>query len=171
MVRADSGISSVADFAGKIVNIGNPGSGTRVLAETLLAAAGVSVGDLALAAELKSSEQSAALCDGKIDATSGTADILAANGAYAAATVPAGMYPNNPDDIASWGPKATFVTSANTSDEVVYALVSAVFENFDAFKKLHPAFGRLVETDMIVDGLSADLHPGAVKYYKERGWM
>jgi len=198
MVRADSGINSVADFKDKRVNIGNPGSGTRVLAETLMGAAGVSPADFALAAELKSSEQSAALCDGKIDATiwaaglpngssmeatstcevkildlttSGTADILAANKAYAAAAIPGGMYPNNPDEIASWGPKATFVTSANTPDEVVYALVAAVFDNFDSFKKLHPAFGRLVETDMIKDGLSADLHPGAVKYYKERGWM
>jgi TRAP-type uncharacterized transport system substrate-binding protein len=63
------------------------------------------------------------------------------------------------------------VTSANTSDEVVYEVVKAVFDNFDAFKKLHPAFGRLVEAEMIKDGLTADLHPGAVKYYKERGWM
>ena len=54
----------------------------------------------------------------------------------AAATVPGGMYPNNPDDIASWGPKATFVTAASTSDEVVYALVSAVFDNIDSFKKI-----------------------------------
>lgn len=198
MARADAGISSVADFKGKRINIGNPGSGTRVLAETLMAAAGVSPSDFALAAELKSSEQSAALCDGKIDATiwaaglpngssmeatstcevkildltsSGLADILAANSAYAAAGIPGGMYPNNPDDIASWGPKATFVTSAGTPDDVVYAVVQGVFDNFDAFKKLHPAFSRLVETDMIKDGLSADLHPGAVKYYKERGWM
>ncbi len=69
MVRADAGINSVADFAGKRVNIGNPGSGTRVLAEALMDAAGVSTDDFALAAELKSSEQSAALCDGKIQAT------------------------------------------------------------------------------------------------------
>ncbi len=198
MVRADAGINSVADFAGKRVNIGNPGSGTRVLAETLMAAAGISQDDFALAAELKSSEQSAALCDGKIDATiwaaglpngssmeatstcdvkildltsSGTAAVLAGNAAYAAATIPGGMYPGNPDDIASWGPKATFVTSANTSDEVVYALVSAIFENFDDFKKLHPAFGRLKPEEMIKDGLSAPLHPGAIKYYKEKGWM
>ena len=198
MARADSGISSVADMKGKRVNIGNPGSGTRVLAETLMAAAGVSPADFSLAAELKSSEQSAALCDGKIDATiwaaglpngssmeatstcdvkiidlttSGTDKVLAANSAYAAANIPGGMYPGNPDEIASWGPKATFVTDAKTSDDVVYALVSAIFENFDDFKKLHPAFGRLTEAEMIKDGLSAPLHPGAVKYYKEKGWM
>ncbi|MBT0959341.1 TAXI family TRAP transporter solute-binding subunit [Alphaproteobacteria bacterium KMM 3653] len=198
MVRADSGIDSVEAMKGKRVNIGNPGSGTRVLADVLMDAAGVSPDDFALAAELKSSEQSAALCDGKIDAaiwaaglpngstmeatstcdiklldltTSGTDKVLAANKAYAAATIPGGLYPGNEEDIASWGPKATFVTDAKASDEVVYVLVKAIFENFDDFKKLHPAFGRLTEEQMVKDGLAAPLHPGAAKYYAERGWM
>ncbi len=198
MVRADSGIDSVMAMKGKSVNIGNPGSGTRVLADVMMAAAGVTPDDFALAAELKSSEQAAALCDGKIDAaiwaaglpngstmeatstcdiklldlsTSGTDKVLAENAAYAAATIPGGLYPGNDEDIASWGPKATFVTDAKTPDEVVYVLVKSIFENFDDFKKLHPAFGRLTEEQMIKDGLSAPLHPGAVKYYKERGWM
>jgi len=197
MARADSGITDVDSMKGKKVNIANPGSGTRVLAETLMKYSGLSADDFALAAELKSSEQAAALCDGKIDATIWAAglpngssqeatsscdvkiiplagenidNLLAENSAYAAATIPGGMYPGNADDIPSWGPKATFVTSANTSDDVVYAVVSAVFENFDAFKKLHPAFGRLKESEMIVDGLTAEIHPGAMKYYKERGW-
>ena len=198
MVRADAGINSVMDMKGKRVNIGNPGSGTRVLAGVLMDAAGVSPDDFALAAELKSSEQSAALCDGKLDAaiwaaglpngssmeatstcdinildltSSGMDKVLASNPAYAPAKIPGGMYPGNDADIASWGPKATFVTDASTPDKVVYTLVKSVFENFDSFKGLHPAFGRLVEAEMIKDGLSAPLHPGAAKYYKERGWM
>ncbi|MES0879495.1 TAXI family TRAP transporter solute-binding subunit [Roseibium sp. SCP14] len=198
MARADAGVNSPADLKGKKVNIGNPGSGTRVLAETLMKYTGLTPDDFALAAELKSSEQAAALCDGKLDAAiwaaglpngssqeatstceikmvplSGEAidNLLAENTAYAAATIPGGMYPGNPDDIPSWGPKATFVTSADVSDEVAYAVVSAVFENFDDFKKLHPAFSRLKQEEMIKDGLTADLHPGAVKYYKEKGWM
>jgi len=198
MVRADAGINSVGDMKGKRVNIGNPGSGTRVLADTLMEAAGVTPGDFALAAELKSSEQSAALCDGKIDAaiwaaglpngssmeatstcdvkildltTSGTDKVLAKYSAYAAATIPGGLYPGNDADIQSWGPKATFVADANTPDKVVYTLVKSVFENFDDFKKLHPAFGKLTEKQMIKDGLSAPLHPGAATYYKERGWL
>lgn len=198
MVRADAGINSVADMAGKRVNIGNPGSGTRVLAEAQMAAAGVSASDFALASELKSSEQAAALCDGKIDAafwaaglpngsameatstcdikildlaSSGLDKVLASNSAYAPATIPGGLYPGNPDDIASWGPKATFVSSTDTSEEVVYVVVKAVFDNFEDFKKLHPAFARLKEEEMIKDGLTAELHAGAVKYYKERGWM
>ena len=198
MARADAGINSTSDLKGKKVNIANPGSGTRVLAETLMKYEGLKTSDFSLAAELKSSEQAAALCDGKLDASvwaaglpngssqeaTSTCDVklvplagaaidklLADNKAYAAATIPGGMYPGNPNDIPSWGPKATFVTSANTPDDVVYALVKAVFGNFSSFKKLHPAFGRLQEEAMIKDGLSAPLHPGAVKYYKERGWM
>ena len=198
MARADSGVATPADLKGKKVNIANPGSGTRVLAETLMQYTGLSASDFALAAELKSSEQAAALCDGKLDASiwaaglpngssqeaTSTCDIniiplsgaaidklLADNKAYAAATIPGGLYPGNPDDIPSWGPKATFVTSAQTDDAVAYQVVKAVFDNFDSFKKLHPAFARLVEAEMITDGLSAPLHPGAVKYYKERGWM
>jgi TRAP transporter TAXI family solute receptor len=90
--------------------------------------------------------------------------------AYAAATIPGGMYPNNAEDIASWGPKATIVTSTAVSDEVAYEVVKAIFENFDAFKKLHPAFARLDEKEMVTDSLSAEIHPGALKYYQERGW-
>lgn len=198
MARVDSGIRTPEDMKGKKINIANPGSGTRVLAETLMKYYDLSPSDFALAAELKSSEQSAALCDGKLDATiwaaglpngsaqeaTSTCDVsivplsgapiqklLADNSAYAKATIPGGMYPGNDNDIPSWGPKATFVTAAGTDDKVVYALVKAVFDNFDNFKKLHPAFSRLEETKMIKDGLSASLHPGAVKYYKERGWM
>lgn len=169
-----------------------------MLAETLLKYSGLEPSDFALAAELKSSEQAAALCDGKLDASiwaaglpngssqeaTSTCDIrliplkgnaisklLSDNPAYAAATIPGGMYPGNPNDIPSWGPKATFVTSDKTPDNVVYAVVKGVFDNFASFKKLHPAFSRLQEEQMIKDGLSAPLHPGAVKYYKERGWM
>ncbi|TCP60271.1 hypothetical protein EV663_11158 [Rhodovulum bhavnagarense] len=198
MARADAGIASPEDLKGKKVNIGNPGSGTRGLADLLLSYTGLTVDDLALAAELKSSEQAAALCDGKIQAAvwaaglpngssqeaTSSCDIrmvpmegeaidrlLADYPPYAKATIPGGMYPGNPDDVATWGPKATFVTSADTSDEVVYALVKAIFENFEDFKQLHPAFNRLTEAEMISDALSAELHPGAVKYYKERGWM
>ena len=66
---------------------------------------------------------------------------------------------------------ATFVTSAKVPDAVVYELVKAVFENFDEFKKLHPAFAALDPKDMIKNGNSAPMHPGAARYYKEKGWM
>ncbi|MBT9386993.1 TAXI family TRAP transporter solute-binding subunit [Pseudooceanicola sp. CBS1P-1] len=197
MARADAGIDTVANLKGHRVNIANPGSGTRVLADTLMKYEGLTKDDFSLAAELASSEQASALCDGNIDATiwaaglpngstqeatstcavkliplddAGIKKLLAENPAYAAATIPGGMYTGNPDDIPSWGPRATFVTSADTPDDVVYAVVKAVFDNFDSFKRLHPAFARLDEKEMISSGLTAPLHPGALKYYKERGW-
>lgn len=198
MANADAGIASVADLVGKRVNIANPGSGTRVLAGTLLQYYDISVDDLSFAAELSSAEQASALCDGNIDATiwaaglpngstqeaTSTCDIvlipiegapleklLAENPAYAAATIPGGMYPGNDTDISSWGPRATFVTAADTPDDIVYTVVSAVFENFENFKRLHPAFTNLVEKEMISSGITAELHPGALRYYRERGWV
>ncbi len=197
MARVDSGIETVADLAGHRVNIANPGSGTRVLAETLMSYSGLSKEDFSLAAELASAEQAGALCDGNIEATIWAAGLpngatqeatstcevklipldgpnidklLEENPAYAAATIPGGMYAGNTEDIPSWGPRATMVTSANTPDEVVYAVVKAVFDNFDDFKRLHPAFADLDEKEMISAGLTAEIHPGALKYYQERGW-
>ncbi len=90
---------------------------------------------------------------------------------YRKAVIPAGMYGGQKEDITTFGVGATLITSADVPEDVVYNLVKAVFDNFSAFKKLHPAFKNLKETEMIRDSLSAPLHPGAVKYYKERGWM
>ena len=80
------------------------------------------------------------------------------------------MY-NNEEDIRTFGVGATFVSSMDVPEEVVYVIVKAVFDNFDQFTKLHPAFANLTPEQMIRDSLSAPLHPGAEKYYKEQGWM
>ncbi|MEJ2518887.1 MAG: TAXI family TRAP transporter solute-binding subunit, partial [Desulfuromonadales bacterium] len=90
---------------------------------------------------------------------------------YSWATIPGGMYRGNPEDTQTFGVGATFVTSAKVPDEVIYNVVKAVFENFDDFKKLHPAFGVLKKEEMVKDGLSAPLHEGAKKYYKEAGLL
>lgn len=197
LARDDSGIATLTDAKGKRVNIGNPGSGTRGTWEVIEAALGWERSDLKLAAEMKSAETGQALCDGKIDTyfwlvghpsaltqeTLASCDahlvhaegdaidqLVADNAFYRKATIPAGMY-NNEKDIRTFGVGATFVSSAKVSDEAVYTVVKAVFENFNDFKKLHPAFANLTESEMISASLSAPLHDGAVKYYKERGWM
>ena len=198
VARADSGINTFEGLKGKRVNLGNPGSGARATFEVVMEKMGWTVADFALAAELKSSEQAAALCDNKIDAivftvghpagtikeatTSCESKLIdvdndkireLANGAdyYAMATIPGGMYNGTPDDVTTFGVGATFVASTKTSEDVVYEVVKAVFDNFGRFKKMHPAFNNLVEADMIKNNLSAPLHDGAVKYYKEKGWM
>ncbi|WP_372989263.1 TAXI family TRAP transporter solute-binding subunit [Sulfitobacter sp.] len=198
IARADAGIESFDDLKGKRVNVGNPGSGQLATMEVVLAAKGWSMDDFALASELKPAEQAAALGDNKVDAiiyTVGhpngsiqeavsTVDaklvpvegeaidkLVADNPFYAYASIPGGMYKGTDSEVKTFGVKATFVTSSDVDDAVVYEVVKAVFDNFDRFKKLHPAFENLKEEEMIKDGLSAPLHDGAVKYYKERGWM
>ncbi len=198
VARADSGIKNFDDLKGKRVNIGNPGSGQRGTMEVLLEAKGMTTADLGLATELKASEQSAALCDNQIDAMvytvghpSGniqeattacdsvlvTVDgpavekLIADNAYYREATIPGGMYRGNDADVQTYGVGATFVSSSNVDEEVVYQLVKAVFDNFDAFRKLHPAFANLKPEEMASAGLSAPLHDGAAKYYKEKGWI
>ena len=198
VARDDSGIKTFEDLKGKRVNMGDPGSGARATFEVVMDRMGWKPSDFALAAELKSSEQSAALCDNKIDAivftvghpagtikeatTSCESKLITVDnekvrelvdGAdyYAMATIPGGMYDGTPEDVTTFGVGATFVASTKTSPEVVYAITKAVFDNFGRFKKMHPAFEILVEKDMIKNNLSAPLHEGAVKYYKEKGWM
>ena len=197
IARSDAGVSNVTDLKGKRVNIGNPGSGTRGTWEVMEEALGWERSDLKLAAEMKSAETGQAVCDNKIDAyfwlvghpsaltqeslascdavlVNATGDaidkLVADNPYYRTATIPAGMYGDNPE-VTTFGVGATFVSSAKVPDEVVYTVVKAVFENFDQFKALHPAFNNLKAEEMIKDGLSAPLHPGAIKYYKEKGWM
>ena len=198
VARADSGIKTFDDLKGKRVNVGNPGSGQRGTMEVVMERMGWTMGDFALASELKSAEQSAALCDGKIDAfvftvghpngsieeAATTCDVVFAtvknptidklveeNAYYAYATIPAGLYKGLEKDVTVFGVGATFVSSTKTSEDTVYQIVKAVFENFDRFKRLHPAFANLKKEDMIRNNLSAPLHPGAEKYYKEAGLM
>jgi len=197
LARRDSGIRHIKDLKGMRVNIGNPGSGTRATWEVLEEALGWQRSDLKLAASLKSAETSQALCDNKIDAYfwlvghpsgltkesvsscdavlvevtgPGISQLVRDNSFYRWATIPGGMYSGNPNDVKTFGVGATFVTSANLPDDVGYEVVKAVFDNFGQFKKLHPAFANLKESEMISDSISAPIHEGAMRYYKERGW-
>jgi uncharacterized protein len=198
VARADAGIKTFEDLKGKRVNIGNPGSGQRGTTEVLLEAMGWTLDDFSLVSDLKSSEQSKALCDNKIDAmvfvvghpsgsikeattscdsvlvkVSGKAvdKLVSENSFYRKAIIPAGMYSGNDADTETFGVGATFVSSAAVADDVVYTIVKSVFENFDSFKDFHPAFANLKKEEMIKESLSAPLHPGAIKYYKEAGLM
>jgi len=198
LARKEANIKSFAEFKGKKFNVGNPGSGTRASMEELLGAMGWKMSDFGLASELKADEHGPALCDGKIDGffyavghpsaniqdptTTCGAKLVALTGPaieklvkekpyYAKATIPGGLYPNNPQVTQTYGVLATFVSSTKTPPDTIYVVVKAVFENFDEFKKLHPALANLKPDAMVKDGLSAPLHDGAVKYYKEKGWL
>ena len=198
VARADSGIKTFDDLKGKRVNIGNPGSGQRGTMEVLMEAKGWKKSDFKLASELKSAEQSKALCDNKIDAivftvghpsgsikeatTSCDSVIVPVTGPevdklvadhpyYSKAVIPGGMYRGTDQDVQTFGVRATFVSSTRMPEETMYWVVKSVFDNFDSFRKLHPAFSVLKKEEMIKESLSAPLHDGAVKYYKEAGLL
>ncbi len=198
VAAVESGIASMADLKGKIVNIGNPGSGQRQNSIDALSAAGIDFENDIRAEGLKAAESPKMLQDGRIDAffytvghpsgaikeaTSGARKVrfitvegagidklIADNPFYAKAYVPIAQYPQaeNKEDVSTFGVKATFVTSADVPDDVVYAITKEVFDNLEDFKKLHPAYAVLTKENML-EGLSAPLHPGAEKYFKEAG--
>ncbi|QHS34768.1 TAXI family TRAP transporter solute-binding subunit [Alcaligenes faecalis] len=196
--RKEANVSKFDDFKGKRFNVGNPGSGTRASMDQLLQAMGLDNSFFSLASELRPDEHGPALCDGKIDGfiygvghpsaniqdptTSCGAKLVPLTGPavdklvetypyYAKVAIPGGLYPNNPDDVQTYGVLATFVTSEDVPEESVYNVVKAVFDNFDDFKRLHPALANLEKEDMVKNGLSAPLHKGAEKYFKEKGLL
>lgn len=196
--RKEINAKSFEDLKGKRFNIGNPGSGTRASMEEYLQELGWTHNDFGLISELRPDEHGAALCDGKIDAfayavghpsaniqdptTTCGAQLTALTGEavdrlverypyFAKVNIPGGLYPNNPDDVPTYGVTATFVTSADVPEESIYLVTKAVFENFEDFKRLHPALAHLKKEDMVKNGLSAPLHPGAERYFKEAGLL
>lgn len=198
VARRDAGIGKLEDLKGRRVNIGNPESGQRATMEVVMRAKGWKKSDFALAEELPASQQSLALCHGRIEAmiytvghpnasiskATGLCDAVIVNVSdkdidelvdgkpyYAYTTIPGGMYSGTPDDVKTFGVKATLVTSSDVSEALVYTATKAVFEHLDELKRMHPAFGTLDPAKMISEGLTAPLHAGAERYYRERGWM
>lgn len=194
----ESEIKDVSDLKGKVVNLGNPGSGQRQNAIEILQTIGIDPEKDVKAEYIKAAEAPSLLQDGRIDAffytvghpngaikeaTSGARKVrftsitgvdsmLKKYPYFSKATIKASMYPGaqNDADTETIGMKATLVTSVKVPDDVVYAITKEVFENFEEFKKLHPAYATLTKEGMLT-GLSAPLHPGAEKYYKEVGLM
>lgn len=194
----DAGIKSINDLRGKRVNIGNPGSGQRQNSIDGLDNAGINYEKDLKAEGVKAAEAPGLLQDGRIDAffytvghpsgaikeatagrrkvhfvpITGVDKLLKKYPYYAKAHIPIKLYPGatNTKDVSTFGVKATFVTSAKVPDQVVYAVTKEVFDNFEAFKKLHPAYQVLTKQNML-EGMSAPIHPGAMKYYKEAGLM
>lgn len=198
VARADAGIKHFRDLEGMRVNIGDRGSGHRATMEALMEALAWDTDDFALTLELESDEQTEALCNNKIDAiiftvghpnkfvhdataecdttlvpVSGPAvdKLVAEIPYYRHITIPGGIYRNTPVDIETFGVDATVVSSSAVADKTVYNVVKAVFENFDDFKQKRPVFADLSKAQMIKNGLSAPLHDGAVRYYKEVGLL
>ncbi|HEY1029318.1 MAG TPA: TAXI family TRAP transporter solute-binding subunit [Pseudomonas sp.] len=197
LARRDAGIQGLDDLQGKRINIGNPGSGQRDTLEEIMAAKGWDRSTFAVASELKAAEQASALGEDNIDAmiyfvghpnaaieeATATVDAvlvpldgdaverLLERPYYSRDEIPAGLYKGNDQPTPSIGSRAVLATSSNADPQVVYELVKAVFDNLDRLRELHPALARLQVREMIASGLTAPLHEGAERYYRERGWL
>jgi TRAP transporter TAXI family solute receptor len=198
VARADSGIARVEDLAGKRVWIGPEGSGTRALAEALMGALGWSAASFAPVPEISPDLVAGALCDGEIDAFfyavghpalviqeattacdgvlvavagPAVAEMVDATPAFVAATIPGGLYRGNRQPVASFGVGATLVTRADQPEERVHTMVGEIFADIEMLRGLEPVLSRLDPREMVSEGLSAPLHRGAARFYREQGWI
>jgi hypothetical protein len=193
-VRKDSGIKSVTDLKKKKVNLGRKGSAQRMLTEALFDAMGMQPADFAQLLEIEADEQLDALCSGKLDAAfyviahpvsivpeaaqrcnaqmievegANIRELTEKNPAYALMNIPGGLYPGNPKPMSTFGLKAVFVSEARLPNDQAYALVKAVFENFERFQRLHPTLETLSREEIAKGSSIAPLHDGALKFYRE----
>lgn len=198
VAHRESGIRAIADLPGKRIGIGDPGSRQRSGMERVMAAFGLKRDDFAEVRELSPADQNRAFCANELDAivysvghpngmirdaaltcngmlvaVSGPAidRMLAEYAEYELATIAGGTYPVNRGDVPTFGVRASVVTTERMPDTVAYEIARAVFDNFDVFRRLHPAFGGLSIAGMIRTAGGAPLHDGAVRYYRERGWL
>ena len=198
LVRRNSKIKTLKDLKGKRVNVGAMGSGQRATMEVVMDAFGWTMKDFAAATEYKPAEQTQALCENKVDATiyivshpngaiqeaTTTCDtvileaagpevdkLIADNPYYAETVIPGGLYDRNAEDIRTFGIKATLVTSAAVGEDVIYEIVKAVFDNFEEFRNLHPALTYLDPKQLPLSANTAPMHPGAARYFKEKGML
>lgn len=198
VVRRKAGIDHFQDLPGHAINLGNPGSGQRGTMEVVMDAVGWTRSDFSQASGLPADQQAFELCHGNIEAMVYTVGhpnrsvgnairlcdarlidvegdiidaLLASHPYYSRASIPAGLYGPDQEAIATFGVRATLVASSDTDPELVYDTVKAIFEHLPRFKEHHPAFAELTPPIMIHEGLSAPLHEGAQRYYREQGWI
>jgi len=196
-VKASSDFHSFHDLRGARIDVGSKGSGSEASWNTLVSSLGWSDADSQGFSNRSSSELAEALCNDEIDAyfqlighpaalieetieqcdirligvdSRDVAAFVEKEPYYMAASIPAGLYGQSaPTD--SFGVVATIVTSAAMPDAIVAALVAAIHENFDDFSDLHPALSVLSRPDMVGEGVTAPLHPGAMKYFEDQGLL
>jgi TRAP transporter TAXI family solute receptor len=198
VVGRDSGIASIADLRGRRVNIGAPHSAQRELMQALLAFYGLHPEDLAQAAEITPGRVASALCAGELDAfglvvggpavavaratdecgarlvpipAEAVAAIVAAVPGTTPTVIPKGTFATTADPVASLGVVSLLATSAAQDDNDVYVLTRTVMEHLNEIRGYHPALADLAPERMVREGILVPLHPGAERYFRERGWL
>jgi len=198
IARRDSGINGLDDLPGKRVNLGTPGSPEREMMKMVMTAKGWTRKTFQYVDELSGSEQSLALCHNRVQAIISTAahpnravaqaidlcdakiveisgpkidKLIADNNFLAKTTVPGGLYKGMDKPVNTFGIKVVAMSSSDMEDDLIYTVVKSVFDRFDRFKRSHRSLGSLSPQRMTRDGITAPLHPGALRYFREKGMM
>ena len=190
----ESGIRSLADLKGKSLSVGAPKSGTELNTRAIMAAAGMSYKDLAKTEYLPFAESVELIKNRQLDATLQSAglgvasirdlassvpiqvvavpaDMVAKLGApYIAATIPANTYNGQDADVATVAVVNFAVTHEGVSEEMVYQMTKQMFENLPDMVAAHKA-AAAIKLEKALEGMPVPLHPGAARYYKEKGLM
>jgi TRAP transporter TAXI family solute receptor len=198
LARADAAIHDFEDLRGKRVGIGKTGAGYTFTRDVVLQFYGWTISDFDRALELGPAEQDQTLCSNQVDAVifeaahpdgltqQATSEcrarlvriagppidrLLTAHPDYVASVILGGLYDGNPQDTSTFGTQTLLVTSARIPDDLIYAVVKALFENIADFRRLHPALWTLTRQDMVPSEAVMPIHPGALKYYREIGLL
>jgi TRAP transporter TAXI family solute receptor len=189
-----SGIKTLADLKGKSVSVGAPKSGTELNARKILAAAGISYDDLGKVEYLPFAESVELMKNRQLDATLQSAGLGVASikdlsssmdvnivsvpasvvdklGApYVARDIPAGTYDGQDSDVGTVAIVNFLVTREGVSDDTAYQMTKQLFENLPTLEAAHSA-AKMIKLENAIKGMPLPLHPGAAKYYKEKGLM
>jgi TRAP transporter TAXI family solute receptor len=176
----DSGIKTLADLKGKRLSVGAPKSGTELNARAILAAAGISYKDLGKIEYLPFGESVDLMKNRQLDATLQSAGlgvaaveipaaIVEKTGApYIKAIIPKGTYTGQDTDVATAAVVNYLVTRSDLSDNAVYEMTKAIFDNLDELRSAHSA-AKEIDIKKALEGMPVPMHPGAERYLKERG--
>jgi len=198
VARPELNIREVTELRGKRINLGSPGSGERVSMNRVMTALGFAPTDFAAAREFPLALQHAAFCAYELDAIVYTVrhpnglvndviltcggvlvdvsgpqieSLLANYPEYSRSDIPGNTYVSNPGAVATIGVRTAVITTARLPETVAYRITKAVFEHIDDFRRLHPDFATLLPPDMVPGATGVPVHPGAARYYRERGWL
>ena len=194
VATADSGIKTLGDLKGKRLSVGAPKSGTELNARAILGAAGITYEDLGKVEYLPFAESVDLMKNRQLDATLQSAGLgvssirdLAASvpitvvavpgdlvqkvgSPYIVATIPAGTYSGQDADVPTAAVVNFLVTRSDVSDDLGYAMTKQLWEHLGALSAAHVA-AKDIKPELALAGMPVPLHPGAEKYYREKGLM
>jgi TRAP transporter TAXI family solute receptor len=188
----DSGVKTLADLKGKSLSVGAPASGTELNARAIFTAAGMSYEDLGKVEYLPFGDSVELMKNRQLDATLQSAglgvaslrdlstalpinvvavpaeDVAKIGAPYVAAVIPKGTYEGQTEDVPTAAVGNILVTHDGVSDETAYQMTKLLFEHLDQLVAAHSA-AKGIDPAKAVEGLPIPLHPGAERYYREKG--